>query len=180
MAWSKRAQSELIREERSRTVRENGVRKNDEDSHWTPTIPIFGQLGNLRERREKRRSGKHSRLCGEIVLAHVFDDGARGPVAPRKRKPIRGETHDAARRRTHHDNMVKADWVKYPMDRSRQREASATFSFEGTYLRRRTRVLHTRSDVAASSTRPKLRALPFGRTFGCSGGRGDAVHQGRA
>jgi hypothetical protein len=131
MAWSKRAQSELIREERSRTVRENGVRKNDEDSHWTPTIPIFGQLGNLRERREKRRSGKHSRLCGEIVLAHVFDDGARGPVAPRKRKPIRGETHDAARRRTHHDNMVKADWVKYPMDRSRQREASATFSSKG-------------------------------------------------
>jgi hypothetical protein len=70
---------------------------NDEDSHWTPTIPIFGQLGNLRERSEIRRSGKHSRLCGEIVLAHVFDDGARGPVTSQearfeeKRTTPRGE-----------------------------------------------------------------------------------------
>lgn len=39
--------------------------------------------------------------------------------------------HDAARRRTHHDNMAKADWVKHPMDRSRQKEAFAPFVSKG-------------------------------------------------
>jgi hypothetical protein len=45
---------------------------HDEESHWTPTIPIFGQLGNLRECDENRRSGRHSRLGGEIVSVHVL------------------------------------------------------------------------------------------------------------
>ena len=51
--------SRLFREERSR--RGLALDSNDPD---------------FRERREKRRSGRHSRLYGEIVLAHVHD-GAR-------------------------------------------------------------------------------------------------------
>lgn len=58
--------------------------------------------GTFVKRREYRRSGSCWRLYGEIVLAHV----ARR--CPRARKLARGETHDAVRRKTHHDNMVKA------------------------------------------------------------------------
>lgn len=132
MAWSKRAQSALPRGafttfERTAFARARGLALDSNN-------PDFGQLGNLRERREKRRSGRHLRLCGEIVLAHVSRRCPRtGDSRPRERimRAIRGETHDAARRRTHHDNMVKAEWVKYPMDRSRAKEASATFSSKG-------------------------------------------------
>lgn len=158
-----------------RSVHEFGRKFEHEDSHWTPTIPIFGQLGNLRERREND-AAVGIRDYAERSCWHTSS------TVPANRSPReRPDSRRNARRRKaknasrQHGESRLGETPHGPFEAE---GGIRPLRFEGTYLRRRSCVLHDterrRRVVDTTETSPH----PFGKRRS-SGGRGDAVHCGR-